>query len=58
MRLNWYWGFRDHEKETRFAAGHPDATLIKEMAPLEREVFRAVLWYLLKETDKIIKESG
>lgn len=58
MRLHWYWGPSDREKEVRFATGHPDTTLIKEMGPLEREVFRAVLWYLLKETDKIIKESG
>lgn len=55
--MNWYWGPSNQEKEVRFAVGHPDATMIKEMAPLEREVFRAVLWYLLKETDQVIKES-
>lgn len=57
MKLNWYWGTPDREKETRFAAGYADANLIKEMGPLEREVFRAVLWYLIKATDKVIKES-
>lgn len=31
--------------------------LIKEMDPLEREIFRTVLWHLFKKTSKIIQES-
>lgn len=31
--------------------------LIKEMDPLEREIFHAVLWYLIKKTSKIIQEE-